>query len=304
MYLATSIQIILLMKVSGFSFIKNAIKFDFPVKEALLSILPLCDEIIVAVGDCNDGTRELVAALHPTKIKIIDTVWDSQKNIDGAVLADETNKALNAISSDSDWCFYIQGDEVLHEIGIENIKNAMLKFKDDKSIDGLLFKYLHFYGSYDYIAASNKWYKNEIRIIKNNKNIYSYKDAQGFRKNNNVKLNVKLVDAYIHHYGWVKEPKIMMDKLFNASKIWYGTNEVEERKKNNAKINFDYSEIDALNKYTETHPLVMEDRIKKINWQFDYDLTYNNFSIKEKIKNTLYKLTGKEFFTYKNYLLK
>jgi hypothetical protein len=72
----------------------------------------------------------------------------------------------------------------------------------------LLLNYRHFYGSYDYIATSSHWYKNEIRIIKNNVNIYSYKDAQGFRKGDNEKLNVKPVDAFVHHYGWVKNLKL------------------------------------------------------------------------------------------------
>lgn len=292
------------MKVTGFTFIKNAIKFDFPIKEAILSILQLCDEVVVAVGDCEDGTRELVASIHPTKIRIIDTVWDATKNTGGIVLADETNKAFKAISSESDWCFYIQGDEVLNEDGIENIRAAMLKYKDDKTVDGLLFKYLHFYGSYDYVAASSKWYKNEIRIIKNNKKIYSYKDAQGFRKGNDEKLNVKTVDAYIHHYGWVKEPKVMMDKIFNASGLWHGADVEEQRKKHHTKIDFDYSEIDALNLFKGTHPVVMKDRILRANWKFDYDLSYNNFTLKEKIKNWIYKLTGKELFGYKNYILK
>lgn len=292
------------MKVTGFTFIKNAIKFDFPIKEAILSIMPLCDEVVVAVGDCNDGTRELVAAIHPTKIRIIETIWDATKNIGGIVLADETNKAFKAISKDSDWCFYIQGDEVFHEDGIKKVKTAMLKYKDEEAVDGLLFKYLHFYGSYDYIAASSSWYRNEIRVIKNNKKIYSYKDAQGFRKNDDEKLNVKAVDAFIHHYGWVKEPKIMMDKIFNASSLWHGADVEEQRKKHHTKISFDYSEIDALNVFKGSHPSVMKERIEKANWKFDYDLTYNNFTLKEKLKSRLYKLTGKELFGYKNYILK
>ena len=104
-----------LMKVSGFSFIKNAVKFGYPVTESIQSVLPLCDEFVIAVGDCNDGTRELIQSINDTRIKIIDTVWNENLRTGGAVLADETNKAFQAIAPDSDWAFYIQGDEVLHE---------------------------------------------------------------------------------------------------------------------------------------------------------------------------------------------
>lgn len=292
------------MKVSGFTFIKNAIKFDFPIKEAILSILPLCDELIVAVGDCDDGTRELILSIDSAKVKLIDTVWDPKKTTGGFVLAEETNKAFAAISSDSDWCFYIQGDEVFHEDGIENVKEAMLRYKDDASIDGLLFKYLHFFGSYDYIGASSNWYRNEIRIIKNNKSIYSYKDAQGFRKGKNVKLNVKSVDAYIYHYGWVKEPKVMAEKILNAASLWHSTDVEKEKKRSDTLMDFDYSGIDALKRFEGVHPEVMKNRIEKKNWKFDYDLSYNSSSTKEKVKQFLYKLTGREFFSYKNYKLK
>ena len=44
------------MKVSGFSFVRNAIKFDYPIVEAINSILPICDEFVVAVGKSEDDT--------------------------------------------------------------------------------------------------------------------------------------------------------------------------------------------------------------------------------------------------------
>lgn len=199
------------MKVTGFTFIKNAVRFQFPVVEAIQSILPVCDEVVIVVGDSNDGTRELVNTIGPDKINIIDSVWDNNLK-DGRVLAAETDKAFKEISSDTDWCFYIQADEVVHEEGYEEIIDTMTKWKNAKEVDGLLFKYRHFYGSYDYIGVSSRWYKNEIRIIKNDKRIFSYRDAQGFRKGENEKLNVKSLNAYIHHYGWVREPKIMLAK--------------------------------------------------------------------------------------------
>ncbi len=289
------------MKVTGFSFIKNAVKFDFPIQEALLSILPLCDEIIVAVGDCTDGTRELVQAIHPTKIKIIDTVWNPNLNRDGIVLADETNKALQAaFATDSDWLIYIQGDEVLHENGYTAIQQAMQQYKDDERVDGLLLHYHHFYGSYDYIATSSHWYKNEIRIIKNNNSIYSYKDAQGFRKGNNEKLKVKPVNAYMHHYGWVKEPKTMMDKRKEGVKFWEGEKYTEEYDKTDLG-DYDFAQIDSLALYKGKHPTVMQQRIQQVNWKFNYDLSFNNTTLKDQFKNLLFKLTGKRFFEYQNY---
>src|SRR6187402_2499334 len=113
------------MKVAGFTFIRNAVKNDYPIVEAITSILPICDEFIVAVGNSEDATEELIQAIGSPKIKIIHTTWDDTLREGGRVLAVETDKAMDAISSDTDWCFYIQGDEVIHEQYLPAIKSAM-----------------------------------------------------------------------------------------------------------------------------------------------------------------------------------
>jgi hypothetical protein len=287
------------MKVSGFTFIRNAIKYDYPIAEAINSILPICEEVVVAVGKCDDATLSLIQNIHP-KVKIIETVWDESLKQGGHVLAVETNKAFNTVDANSDWCFYIQGDEAIHEKYLEVVRAAMEKYKDDKRVDGLLFKYLHFYGSYDYTGNSSTWYRNEIRVIRNDKNIYSYADAQGFRKGNNEKLNVKAIDAYIYHYGWVREPHAMQAKYNNFGNLWLGDEwgAASEKKYSGP---FDYSQIDSIEKFTGTHPSVLQPRIEKMNWNFDRDLSYNNLKLKDKFKNLIEKLTGKRPFDYKNY---
>jgi len=181
------------VKVVGFTFIRNAIKYDYPVVEAIQSILPLCDEVVVAVGNSEDGTYDLIKAIHPSKIKIIETTWDDTLREGGAVLAVETNKALKAITSDAHWAIYIQGDEVIHEKYHPVIRAGMAQHLNSSNVDGLLFKYIHFYGSYDFVGVTDNWYPYEIRIIKNNSSIYSYKDAQGFRKGDNQKLSITMM---------------------------------------------------------------------------------------------------------------
>ena len=290
------------MKVCGFTFIKNAVQFDYPVVESIRSILPLCDEMIVALGDSSDNTRELISSIDSEKVRIIDTVWNPNLREDGAVLADETNKAYQAITEKTDWCFYIQGDEVLHEKYYGVIKEGMEKWKDDLRVDGLLFKYKHFYGSFDYIATSSKWYRNEIRIIRKNSKFYSYRDAQGFRKGSDEKLKVKKLDAEIYHYGWVRPPVTMMDKKRNFGNYWGGDRISAAFNQENSG-EFNYSEINALEKFTWSHPEVMQERISNMNWQFDYDLSYNNLTLKDHFKNIMEKWTGIRPFDFRNYVL-
>jgi hypothetical protein len=289
------------MYISGFTIVRNAIKFDYPIVEAIRSILPLCDEVVVAVGKSEDETLQLIKSINDPKIKIIETVWDDSLREGGKVLADETNKAYAAISEKADWCFYIQGDEVIHEKYHATIRETMLKWKDEKNVDGLLFNYKHFYGSYDYVGDSRKWYRKEIRIVRKNSEISSYRDAQGFRKKDNSKLRVKSVDAFVYHYGWVKPPSAQQAKQESFHKMWHDDNWM---KKNIPKVDqFDYSQIDSLAKFTETHPQVMLERIKKQNWEFAFDPTKKKWGMKMKFLMWVEKTFGWRPGEYKNYEL-
>lgn len=289
------------MKVCGFSFVRNGIKFEYPFREALLSILPLCEEVYVAVGKSDDDTLEVVKSLHP-KIKVIETEWDETLKDGGHVFADETNKAFASIPADYDWAFYIQGDEVLHEKYISPVKNAMEQNLNNLKIDGLLLDYIHFFGSYEYVGTKYSWYRREVRIIRNNKNIYSYKDAQGFRKNDNKKLNVKLVDAYIYHYGWVREPKAMAKKLASSETLYHGGTFTEKDAEGRQ---YKYDNVpEPVMKFEGTHPALMQERVKKISWKFNPDPHLKYISFKDWLKRKIYALTGWMPGEYKNYILK
>lgn len=286
------------MKVSGFTFIRNAQKYDYPIVEAIRSILPICDEVVVAVGNSEDNTRQLVAAIDP-KVRIIDTIWDDTLREGGRVLAVETDKALAAISPDADWAFYIQGDEVIHEQYLPVVRQVMEQYKADKKVDGLLFNYLHFYGSYRYIGDSRRWYRREIRVIRPTGKVRAYRDAQGFRTVDNQKLRVKLIDAYIYHYGWVKPPEKQKEKLRNFGRLWNGEDQMEQVQQRAEE--FDYSGIDALALFQGTHPAVMQERVGRMNWLFDFDIRQKNYSFKNRILMAIQRWTGWRVGEYRNY---
>ncbi len=289
------------MKVTGFTIIRNAIKYDYPVVEAITSVLPVCDEFLVSVGNSEDGTLDLIKSINSPKIKIMESIWDDSLREGGKLLSIETNKAFDTIDKTTDWCFYIQSDEVIHEKYLDTIRKGMEQYKDDKYVEGLLFNYTHFYGSYNYVGNSRNWYRNEIRIIRNDKKIRSYKDAQGFRKTDDSKLNVKAIDATVYHYGWVKPPKAQQAKQENFHKMWHDD---AWMKKNIAAVDaFDYSKIDSLAEFKETHPKVMQDRVSKQNWDFKFDASKINLSLKNKFLLQIEKLTGWRPGEYKNYRL-
>jgi hypothetical protein len=286
------------IKVCGFSFVKNAVKLDFPLVESIRSALPICDKFIVVVGDCADGTRELIENIGNDKIQIIDSVWDESQKTGGRVYALETDKAFQAVALEYDWCLYLQADEILHERDYPKIQDTLKKWHNHPEVEGLLFNYCHFYGSYNYVATSRKWYRKEIRMIRNDKSIQSYKDAQGFRKLGK-KLTVVPVEATVYHYGWVRPPALMQKKYEAVKKYYSGeTNE-------SPAFEFDYEQsFDVLSKFEGTHPEVMKKRIETKNWEIRIDTSKIRMKFKYKLLYYFEKYVGIRLFEYRNYILK
>lgn len=295
------------MKVAGFTFIRNALLYDYPVVEAITSILPLCDYFVVAVGRSLDDTLDLVRGIGDPKIYILETEWDDSLREGGQVLAAETNKAFDAIPPEYDWCFYIQADECVHENDLPAIRAGMEKYLDDPATEGLLFHYRHFYGSYDYIGASRRWYRREVRIIRNDKKIRSWKDAQGFRTRNAAgekaprKLRVRLIPAHMHHYGWVKHPAAQQRKQETFNRLWHSDEAVRDMV--GRQDTYAYDGLEPLARFRGTHPAVMQPRIQAMNWQFTGDPAAIRWSWKDRISNSLEKNFGWRPGEYRNYRL-
>jgi len=288
------------MKVSGFTIVRNAIRFDYPVEESIRSILPLCDEVVVAVGQSDDNTRKLIESIAPDRIRILDTVWDENLRSGGTVLAEETNKALEGVSPDADWAFYIQADEVVHEDSLDIIRNEMERWLNYRQVEGLLLRYRHFWGSYQWIGHSRKWYRNEIRIIRPHIGISSYKDAQGFRFGER-KVRVKPVDAWIHHYGWVRPPSAQQAKQLDFHRYWHDEEWI--RKNINPESGFDYTILNSLRRYTGTHPAIMAPRIARQDWDFHPSSQAKPLSIRHRLLDLIEERTGWRIGEYRNYRL-
>jgi hypothetical protein len=287
------------MKVCGFTFVRNGVKFDYPVVEAIHSILPVCDSFVVAVGNSDDDTLQLIRNIKSPKIRIVETVWDDTLREGGRVLAVETDKAFQAITEEYDWAFYLQADEVVHERSLPAIKKAMEENLDNSQVEGLLFNYFHFYGSYDYVGQAYSWCRREIRVIRNRKDIFSYRDAQGFRKKTNEKLKVKLIDADVYHYSWVRDPRALQAKLETFHRFWHDDQWIEKTMVKAEE--FDYGDTEELALFKGTHPAVMKDRIARQSWVYSNDLSRKPSSWKYKFKKIIEQLTGWRVGEYRNY---
>jgi hypothetical protein len=221
------------------------------------------------------------------------------------VLALETDKAFQAIPAEYDWCFYIQGDECVHEDELPVIRAGMEQWLRDAETEGLLFRYRHFYGSYDFMGMSRRWYRREVRIVRNDKNIFSYRDAQGFRKKgatSGTKLNVRLLQAHIHHYGWVRDPGLQQQKQLSFKRLWLTDDDVVKHVGTAETFVYDGSE--PLQRFEGTHPQVMQPRIKAQNWQFVSDPSNVRWPLKDRLSRWVETLTGWRPGEYRNYRMR
>jgi hypothetical protein len=261
------------MTISGFTFLRNAHKLYYPIQESILSIIDLVDEFVIALGegDLDDTSLKIIQEINSPKIRIVNTIWDLEKYPGGAEYAHQTDIAKEQCKGD--WLFYLQGDEVIHENDIQEIKTACQLNLSNLKVEGFVFNYLHFFGDYDHYFADHCWYKNEIRIIRRLPQIHSWRDAQSFRfvsdhsrydyhkADYTRKLNCILLNARVFHYGWVRPPELMKKKHDQAIKIYnLGTvNDFEDR--------FDYGRMDYCKVFKGTHPKVMAATIIKIYWK-------------------------------------
>ncbi len=311
------------MKISGFSMGRNLSRLYYPVKQSIQSILPIVDEFVFALGDSEPGdtTRAEIESIGSDKIRIIDSVWDMERYPRGTVHAQQSNLARSACSGD--WLFYLQADEVVHEDDLPRIQQRCRELLDDERVEGLLMRYYHFWGDYEHYQQSHGWYKNEIRIIRNHPEIYSWESAQSFRRipdfdgrnyrqqEGTYKLKVALADAAIYHYGWVRPPGYMKTKIRHLDTNHKGRDEAERLARQTA-AQFDYGPLNRLARFSGSHPAVMREWIARCDWRDQLQYSgrpksnrpkHKHEKLKYRLVSALEKMLGREIGAYHNYVL-
>ncbi len=255
------------MRISGFTIARQAVALGYPIAESLRSLLPLVDELVVNVGDADDGTWETVQALADPKIVAFRSTWDLTKR-DGQTLSEETNKAL--ARCDGEWAVYLQADEVLHEAELPALRAAMARHRSGQ-VEALSLRYYHFYGSYQtYKDDPRQWYPRATRIVRTGTGIESVGDACAFmRRADGVWLKPRRRDLaeHIFHYGRVRPPAQMLLKQRNLARLfrgdaWRGDQEVPTE----ADLSAAFGDTRHLRLFHGSHPAVMRDRVALADW--------------------------------------
>jgi hypothetical protein len=286
-----------MVKVSGFTIVRNAIKLDFPVEASIRSILPVCDEVVVNVGRSEDATLDLVRSIADPRIRILETEWDMSRR--NTVLGHETLRAMRACAHP--WGIYIQADEVLHERGAEALATAIQRYDGDPRVEGLLVRYLHFYGGFDTIATHRRWYRREVRAVRLDPtlDILPYQGAQGFRVGpGHRKIRARLTDAEMFHYGWARPAQALREKR-ELGKTMYPWRTADERQPLLAWV-------PGIQSFRGTHPAVAREWIaprrldperviapRRFHWSF----------LRYYASGAIERVTGIRPFEFRNYTM-
>lgn len=252
------------MKVSGFTIVRNAVTFDYPIVEAIRSALPIVDEFIVNVGQSDDGTLDLIHSIGSDKIRVLESFWDDSMKKDGLLFSHETNKALARCTGD--WALYLQADEVLHERDYPVLQTTLSEQLGNPSILGFTFRYLHFYGDY---RSVNPWfYHRAVRVVRNDGRVESCGDAVGFwlkadrgYLQTNHKDRVRPSGATIYHYGWVKQGRTLLNKFRYQMARHHGDDLPPDQARLATRDSFEFPDYDVMKEFREPHPAVMTERV-------------------------------------------
>jgi glycosyltransferase involved in cell wall biosynthesis len=278
------------MKISGFTFLRNARTLGYPFLESIASALPLCDEYVIALGESTDDTGEIIRALNNPKIRIIPTIWNEGMLTLGYAYTQQANIAL--FNCTGDWALYLQGDEVLHEKDMDIIYEAMQRYRNDERIEALVFDYLHFYGSPNYYAWSTSWYRRECRAFKNNCRTFSPESQFFSIVIGNRKMRypfAALANATIYHYGWVRTEEQMNEKTRQVEKYWGGEPQ-----------RVYYGNVDAaiLREFIGTHPAVMKewlDQCAQVRFEVSPDYVLTQKDRRNRLLSHLERVFGWDF---------
>lgn len=246
------------LKISGFSFIRNGEKLGFPFIQSIKSVLPICDEFVINVGNSDDDTLKMLKALKEPKLKIIQTTWNDHMRTKGYVYGQQ--KMIAQYSCTGDWAFYIEGDEVIHEQDLDKIKQACEKHLENPEVEALVFDYLHFYGNTNTTLWSPAWYRRAPRIIKTSVRSYA-PDGLFWRvldKSHSKARYPKaaLIGATMYHYGWVRPEDKMIKKLTEVEHLW-------DKKDQAAGLQYGNIDSTTLKLFEGTHPKVMNGYFEK-----------------------------------------
>jgi len=196
--------------LGGFVFIKDAEKYDYCYKQAIISLLEVCDKVVVVLfDDDNKESKEIIdlqSEGHQIKQYILDRdMWVDMKG--KTKLANLQNIA--AMLLDTDYQLLVQADEVIHPDSYTTIRQAI-----ETGAAGFLCERVNLWGSPNtMLVVPQNRQPCSTRVIRLTKRGYwCYDDGESIA----APATADFVDKIkIIHYGFVRKREVMKAKIIN-----------------------------------------------------------------------------------------
>jgi len=252
-------------------------KYDYPLYEAVHSLLPVVDRYFICECYSNDGTYAEVMkwAGGEPKIVLKRHPWG-----DHYTIQQEIANCLLRLVGNGDWCFKLDADEVIHEDSWELFR-ALPGILQEQGKVGARFHYTHFVGNYD--TEFDFMYRRVRRFMQHGHGWTWDGDACQLTTtglgNGEMDAQFADVDVEIYHYGKVHAPGVALHKEqdFQAlyTDIGFPDPRLAQMREAIGEMDYYYLFEEAIKRgefreFTGTHPAIMAGRIakfKKHGWE-------------------------------------
>lgn len=254
----------------GYTFIRNMFKYDYPLREAVFSLLPAVDKYLICECYSDDGTyAELLRwRREEPKIRLFRHKWGDHYTVQQTL----ANFLLDHVA-DGDWCFKLDADEAIHEESWELFR-SLPDLLQDEGATGARFHYTHFMGNYQ--TEFDFMYRRARRFVQQGHGWRWDGDACQLADGQGEFVDV---DVEIFHYGKVHEARVGLRKEqdFQAlyTDIGFPDPRLAQMREAIDGVDYHYLFEGAIQRgevrhFTGTHPKIMAQRIadaKEAGWE-------------------------------------
>lgn len=206
------------IKLSCIMLARNLISQGYPFVEAILSVIPYCEEIIICEGYSDDDTYKILKKLeniYNNKIVIKRKKWKGKKKM-GEVFAQILNEAM--VESSGDYILKLDPDHVFDK---ETIEELIFLARMRPKVEIFRLPYLYFVGNW--IIKPELW---AATFFKNDGYVRFGGDSGDaiFTLSGLVKITIKnitrpLIALKSIHYAYVPKPVYHYYALFPSNYI-------------------------------------------------------------------------------------
>ena len=249
--------------LGGSIFVRNAVKFDYCIREAVESLVPLCDEVVVLDCQSEDDTMDILQELEAKhgNVRVYDGgEWECAPNFERlALLANQAKEFLR-----TKWHFMLQADEVLHEDSYPRVREALaLAGPGNKT---WMVKRFNLYPDFDHYVKENSKRKpcNDYPLRLGRRDIPAVGDAEGLFL---VGFNPKWRDLiHIFHYGYVRRRDLILDKAIDMQSWFHGPNSQPDPRCVEMKKTTGFFRPEEIIPMSECKPLTMSHPKVALEW--------------------------------------